>query len=246
MSELKLKKITSTGTCAILFARNPVAGQVKTRLQSHLSPDQVMAVYTGMLLDSAVLLGNSSATRRVVASADAEGVEGLRALLDPTGEGGLEFVVQQGNDLGQRMEQALSEAFTSGAGRALILGTDAPSLPATIIDDALERLTGADLVIGPCVDGGYYLVGLAANAFAAAAPALFRAIAWSTGTVLQQSVKRLGEGLTLSLLPPWYDIDHPQDAAFLRSHLEAMDRAGQQVSSHSLKVLRGLDLPPPS
>jgi rSAM/selenodomain-associated transferase 1 len=233
-------------TCAILFARNPVPGRVKTRLQPHLSPDQAAALYTAFVRDSVALLRGCGAQRKIVASADVDGLAGLRSLLDPTGEDGLEFVAQEGGDLGMRMEHALGWAFDTGTTRAVILGTDAPSLPPTTIDDALARLAEADVVLGPSVDGGYYLVGVTAQAFEDAAPALFRGIAWSTGSVLAQSVEALTAPLSLALLPAWYDVDGPQQAAFLRSHLEALVRAGHDVGRHSLKALRGLDLPPPS
>lgn len=233
-------------TCAILFARNPVPGRVKTRLQPHLSPDQAAALYTAFVLDSVALLRGCGAQRRIVAGADVDGLAGLRSLLDPSEEDGLEFVAQEGVDLGMRMEHALDSAFDTGAERAVILGTDAPSLPLTTIDDALARLAEADVVLGPSVDGGYYLVGVTAQAFDDAAPGLFRGIAWSTGSVLAQSVEALATSLSLALLPAWYDVDGPRQAAFLRSHLEALVRAGHDVGRYSLKALRGLDLPPPS
>ena len=246
MSVPEPEKITSPVTCAILFARNPQPGRVKTRLQTHLSPDQVAAIYTAFVRDSVTMLRGCDAQRRIVAVSDTDGLAGLRSLLDPTGESGLEFVVQEGMDLGMRMEHALRAAFDTGAERAVILGTDAPSLPLTTIDDALARLADADVVLGPCVDGGYYLVGVTAQAFDAAAPALFRGIEWSTGSVLAQSVEALAPSLSLALLPAWYDIDGPSEAAFLRSHLEALSRAGNNIGRYSLHALRGVDLPPPS
>jgi len=246
MSEPKPKKIATAETCAILFARNPVPGSVKTRLQTHLSAEQAAAVYTAFLRDTVDLLSRSCAARRVVAVADADGLEPLRARLDPTGDHGLDFVLQQGMDLGLRLEHALSGAFDAGARRAVILGTDSPSMPAATIDDALELLTDSDVVLGPSVDGGYYLVGVRDDAIEAAAPALFRQIEWGTGAVLEQTVGALAPSISLALLAPWYDVDHPREAAFLRSHLAAASRAGCHIGAHSLEALRGLDLPPPS
>lgn len=233
-------------TCAILFARNPLPGRVKTRLQTHLSPEQAATLYTAFLRDSTALLCGCKASQKIVASADTEGLQGLRSLLDPTGDTRLQFTVQKGADLGRRMEHALRVAFTGGAQRAVILGTDAPSLPAATLDDALEKLKGADVVLGPVVDGGYYLVGVTAEAFAEASEGLFHGIEWSTGGVLEQTVAALAPAIKMALLPPWYDIDHPQEAAFLRIHLEAMARTGDQSGRHSLLALKGLTLPPPS
>ena len=80
----------------------------------------------------------------------------------------------------------------------------------------------------------------------AAAPAVFHGIDWGTGRVLDQTLKALPGGLRLSLMPPWYDVDVPKEAALLRVHLEAMARAGDESTGcHSRAALRGLDLPPP-
>ena len=77
MSVPEPEKITSPVTCAILFARNPQPGRVKTRLQTHLSPDQVAAIYTAFVRDSVTMLRGCDAQRRIVAVADtdAEGRE---------------------------------------------------------------------------------------------------------------------------------------------------------------------------
>ena len=233
-------------TCAILFARNPQPGKVKTRLQTHLSPLQAAMLYTAFLHDSTALLHGCAATQKIVASADAEGLQGLSSLLDPGHDRGLLFTIQVGQDLGQRMAHALRTAFDSGAQRAVILGTDAPSLPESTIDDALASLAEADVVLGPVVDGGYYLLGVTAQAFESAAAGLFGGIEWSTGQVLEQTLRALAPTLKLALLPLWYDIDHPQEAGFLRVHLEALVRAGIQDGGHSLTALRELALPPPS
>ena len=230
-------------TCATLFARAPVPGRVKTRLQARLSPEQTARLYQAFLQDSCDLLLASQANRKVIASADAAGLASLQVLLDPASSAGLTFEVQQGDDLGRRMAHALQAAFDNGAQRAVIVGTDAPSLPTTSIDSALQALTTADVVLGPVVDGGYYLVGATRDGFAVAAPCLFDDIDWSTGRVLQQSITRLPDELALALLPPWYDVDHPADAVFLRTHLTGLARAGDERAPHSRQALDGLDLP---
>jgi rSAM/selenodomain-associated transferase 1 len=232
-------------TAAILFARAPVAGRTKTRLQTHLTPAQAAALYEAFLQDTTRRLRDCGASRRVVAAADEEAVSPLRDLLDAAAAG-VEITVQRGEGLGERMAAAFDEAFTAGAGRAVLMGTDSPSLPAATIDDALRRLQDHDVVLGPVVDGGYYLVGLRRDAAQRATGALFgEGLAWSTGRVLEESVERLPDELRLALLPPWYDVDHPHEAAFLRTHLEALARAGHDVAPCSRRALRGLDLPPP-
>jgi glycosyltransferase A (GT-A) superfamily protein (DUF2064 family) len=74
---------------------------------------------------------------------------------------------------------------------------------------------------------------------------IFSAIDWSTGEVLAETLERLGQQ-SLALLPPWYDVDTPPEAAFLRTHLQALKRAGTLVARRSLSLLQTMELPPPS
>ncbi len=229
----------------MLLAREPVAGKAKTRLQPRLTAGQAAGLYAAFLRDSAANLAASTARRKIVAVAPPEGEPAVRALLD--GYDGLTFEGQPGGSLGERMEVLCRRAVGAGCGRVVLLGSDSPSLPAPSIDEALHRLRAADVVIGPSVDGGYYLIGLRAEALPAAAPALFQGIEWGTGRVLEQTLAALPGGLRLSLMPPWYDVDVPAAAAFLRAHLEALARSGDESTGrHSRAALRGLDLPPPS
>ncbi len=231
-------------TGAVLLAREPLAGKVKTRLQARLTAGQAAGLYAAFLRDSAANLAASTARRKIVAVAPPEGEPAVRALLE--GYGGLTFQGQPGGSLGERMEVLCRRAVGAGCGRVVLLGSDSPSLPAPSIDEALHRLRAADVVIGPSVDGGYYLIGLRAEALPAAA-VVFQGIEWGTGRVLEQTLAALPGELRLSLMPPWYDVDLPEQAAFLRVHLEALARAGDESTGrHSREALRGLDLPPPS
>ena len=226
------------------MARDPLAGGVKTRLQPRLSAGRAAELYTAFLRDGAGALAASKARMKIVAVAPPEGVPSVRALLG--GGAGLSFEGQPAGSLGERLEALCRRAAGAGCGRVVLLGSDSPTLPSSAIDEALQRLLAADVVIGPSVDGGYYLIGLRAEALPAAAPALFRGIDWGTGRVLEQTLSALPAGLRLSLMAPWYDVDEPQDAAFLRAHLEALARSGDDSTGrHSRAALRGLDLPPP-
>ncbi len=224
-------------TCALLFVKNPQPGQVKTRLHPSCSPAAAAALYRAFILDSAAILAGSSAVAKVVAYAPATAAEAMRDLL---GESAFELVPQPEVDLGQRMDRLVRWSRARGARRTVIIGSDSPSLPSSHIDQALEMLEEHEVVLGPSTDGGYYLVGQSrANS------ALFEGVDWSTGRVLEQTLDRLGEE-GLGLLPPWYDVDTPSEAAFLKVHLEALHRAGSRQGEHSLQLLRKLDLPPPS
>ena len=130
-------------------------------------------------------------------------------------------------------------AFARGAERVVLVGSDSPSLPAAYLDEGLALLREKEVVLGPSMDGGYYLVGRRKGE-----SRIFQDVNWSTGMVLGQTLARLGTQ-TLGLLPPWYDVDTPAEAGFLKVHLEALARAGSTQGQHSLAVLRDLALPLP-
>ena len=224
-------------TCAVLFAKKPVPGAVKTRLQSHLSASEATRLYEAMLLDCATALHATRAAAKVVAFTPAHAEDALRTLLAPIGT--FEYAPQPEGDLGQRMESLMQWAFARGAERVVIIGSDSPSLPARYIDEGLALLREKEVVLGPSTDGGYYLVGRRKGE-----SRIFQDVAWSTGMVFEQTLARLGTQ-TLGLLPPWYDVDTPAEAGFLKVHLEALARAGSTQGQHSLAVLRDLVLPLP-
>ena len=224
-------------TCAVLFAKKPVPGAVKTRLQRLMSARNAARLYEAMLLDCATALHGTEAAAKVVAFTPAHAEDALRALLDAIGV--FEYEPQPDGDLGQRMEGLMQWAFARGAERVVIVGSDSPSLPANYIDEGLVLLCEKEVVLGPSMDGGYYLVGRRKGA-----SRIFQDVAWSTGLVLEQTLARLGTQ-TLGLLPPWYDVDTPEDAEFLKVHLEALAWSGSSQGQYSLAVLRDLALPLP-
>ena len=224
-------------TCAVLFAKKPAPGAVKTRLQSHLSAHAAARLYEGLLLDCATALHATQAVAKVVAFTPAHAGDALRTLLAPIGV--FEYVPQPEGDLGQRMEGLMQWAFARGTERVVLVGSDSPSLPAAYIDEGLALLREKEVVLGPSTDGGYYLVGRQKGE-----SRIFQDVAWSTEMVFEQTLARLGTQ-TLGLLPPWYDVDTPTDARFLKVHLEALARTGSTQGQHSLAVLRDLALPLP-
>jgi len=116
---------------------------------------------------------------------------------------------QRGNGLGERLEEAFRVVFAMGHGVAVVIGTDAPDLPPAYIKEAFYRLESgqSEAVFGPCEDGGYYLLGLMRLS-----RALFRDLPWSSGAVLQESLKRAKEaGIEATLLPMWHDVDSAAD-----------------------------------
>lgn len=127
---------------------------------------------------------------------------------------------QRGDGLGPRLRHAFGTGFAEGAGRVVVVGSDHPTLPPEHVERAFRELDGADAVLGPTPDGGYYAVGLRAAAWPAAG-GLFEGIPWSTPEVLaatEAQGRRLG--LDLRRLPAWYDVDEPAELDRLRRDLE--------------------------
>jgi glycosyltransferase A (GT-A) superfamily protein (DUF2064 family) len=100
---------------------------------------------------------------------------------------------------------------------ALAIDSDTPTLPLGFLQEALDLVTTPeiDVVLGPTEDGGYYLIGLRT-----VHRELFETMAWSTSQVLPETIRRAeAKGLRVACLPPWYDIDTPDDLARLQTAL---------------------------
>ena len=209
------------------MARHPVAGRVKTRLAAVLGADAACALYRAFVLDLAERLGAMPyAVTWAYTPPDAPFPE----LLPGAG-----CRPQRGRDLGERLTGAIGEEFAAGPGPVIAIGADAPHIPAAALAEAAATLAhGADVVLGPAADGGYYLIGLGRPA-----PDLFAGIAWGTAGVLEATLARAGAaGLAPHLLPPSFDIDQPADLARLRALLAR----GEVSLPRTTGVMAGLDL----
>ena len=222
-------------TCVVLFAKLPVAGEVKTRLQPRLSASQAADLYRSFLLDCAETAAATTAAWKVIAFSPAGAADALREMLGSTASA-FDFIPQPDTDLGNRIEALFEHSFARGADRTVVVGSDSPSLGPELIDQGFDLLRSSELVLGPCSDGGYYLIGLRQLN-----RDLFRNIGWSSSGVFRQTLEA-ASGLDLALLPPWYDVDTAAEAAFLRDHLEALERTGRRWGRRSLQQLRAFDL----
>jgi rSAM/selenodomain-associated transferase 1 len=199
-----------------LFAKLPVAGRVKTRLAAGSSPAWAADVARAFLLDCVQRLSAIDA-RRVLAYAPPDAAS---YFADVTGRR-FTLAAQPDGDLGMRMRTFFEDELRQGADHVVLLGTDSPTVPLDYVRQAFASLDGADVVLGPATDGGYYLVGCGGRA-----PPIFQDMTWGHGDVLADTVARLGDGWRLALLPPWYDVDTMDDWRMLRGHVAAMRRAG--------------------
>ncbi len=211
-----------------VFARPPVAGQVKPRLSPALPAAMAARLYEALLADTLQAAREASADERVIAWADAGGVV-------PPAEG---FVVrmQASGDLGERLRRVFDALLRDPGDRAVVVGSDCPSLTGELLERAFHALERHDAVLGPSSDGGYWLLGLARPA-----PQLFRDIAWSTPEVFAQTMARAAAaGLDVALLPALADLDTPADLARLVAAFASGDAGG--CGSRSTRVLREFGL----
>ncbi|MEC4678364.1 MAG: TIGR04282 family arsenosugar biosynthesis glycosyltransferase, partial [Nitrospirota bacterium] len=157
----------------------------------------------------------------------------------------LRFILQKGNDLGERMHNAFLWGFENGFEKIVIIGCDSPTLPPDLIRQAFEQLSNTDLVVGPGLDGGYYLIG--APQITAAKQqgfsALFTGINWGTESVLTKTLEKLNtQKYNYDLLPFWYDIDQPSDLVFLKEHLKYLGSQQKDLPYATIKMLDGLTI----
>jgi len=200
-----------------LFAKLPEAGRVKTRLAAATSPEWAAEVARACLLDMIQRLAEVPA-HRVLAYTPTD----ARPYFDAVAGPGFSLVPQAEGDLGKRMHTFFSQQLAQGAEPVVLLGTDSPTLPIGYIIEAFDRLEEVDVVLGPALDGGYYLVGCGRDL-----PPIFADIPWSTPEVLSATVARLSQTQhRLAVLPPWYDVDTHADWLMLKGHLAALRRAG--------------------
>ncbi len=215
-------------TCVIVFAKNPVPNQVKTRLVPTLSPEQAATLYTAFLRDGCDTLATLSDVDLIIAYTPTEARSDLQALI---GDDVL-YIPQTGADLGERLASATQWATEQGYTKILLVGSDSPTLPIAYVSKAVTLLNSQDITIGPSTDGGYYLIGFSATNVAMTVPFVFENIAWSTENVFQQTLARIRSlKATVGLLPPWYDVDTAEDLAFLYAHISAMRLASETVQA---------------
>ncbi|BBD67201.1 hypothetical protein NIES4072_55060 [Nostoc commune NIES-4072] len=189
----------------IIFTRYPEPGKTKTRLIPALGT--VGAANLQREMTEHTIFQVQELQKAIAISVEVRFTGGDSQLMQDWL--GLDLVYQsQGEgDLGSRMARSLFEAFESDATKVIIIGTDCPGVNAQILETAFEKLHSFDLVLGPAIDGGYYLIGLRQPI-----PELFVNIEWGTAQVFQKTVE-IAEKLNLSYvnLLSLADVDRPED-----------------------------------
>ena len=188
----------------IVFTRWPTPGKTKRRLIPALGPLRAAELQRRMTVRTVETASQwaSADQRQIEVCYEGGSWRQMRRWLGP----GPNYRRQQGGDLGHRMASALRDAFSEGARRAVLIGTDSPGITPGLLDEAFLALSDHDLVLGQTLDGGYWLIGMKRSL------PVFKQIAWSTHSVLAQTLELASRcGLRVHLLPPLPDIDLPED-----------------------------------
>jgi uncharacterized protein len=209
-----VENLTNISQHLIIFTRYPEANRTKTRLIPLLGAEgaanlqRQMTEHTLSTVQKLQELVNVSVEVRF-AGGDLQLMQawlgdnlfGEKLIFQPQGEG----------DLGEKMMRSLSDSFHAGAKKTIIIGTDCPGIDSQLLHTAFAHLDNFDLVLGPAIDGGYYLIGLQHSVREVFAK-LFQNIDWGTSQVFQQTVN-IAQKLKLSsiYLQPLADVDRPED-----------------------------------
>ncbi len=197
-------EVNKSGVSIIIFARFPTPGRVKTRLAKGLGEESAAEFYK-LCAEHVFRVSRkvSCDVNRYLFYSDKYDVERIRHWAGRS----FYYTAQADGDLGERIEQGFATVFGHGAQKAIILATDVPDLSANTIDDAVRALDSCDVVVGPCRDGGYYLLGLKKLY-----KELFVDVPWSTDGVLNSTLRVIKSlGLTVHMLSELTDIDTEED-----------------------------------
>lgn len=220
----------------IVFAQEPIAGKVKTRLIPGLG--EVMAArLADAFIDDALHKAAALGARRLVIAGSAPGpVRASGYFIRLARRYGADLVDQGGGHLGQRMARVLR--FYVNPPGAVLFGTDVPSLPRSFLRQSMAALQRTPVVIAPALDGGYYLVGVCG-----AIPGIFGPMKWGGDTVLKETLERLRRlKIGYQLGRWWYDIDRPTDLELLAADLTRDPKHGRSLCPATAHLMDELGL----
>jgi rSAM/selenodomain-associated transferase 1 len=220
----------------VIMVKEPVPGLVNTRLTPPLTPVEAAALAQCFLED------------RVAEMSKIQGADLAIAYAPSTA--GTAFTVhtrrrfrlfpQQSGDLGARMQAIFTEQITAGYHHVCIIGTDSPDLPRSFVLEGFRLLaaTVTDVVLGPAIDGGYYLIGMRRLH-----PLLFTDIPWSTADVLHMTLARAQDaGLRTATLPGWHDLDTIEDLHAFYTRYGTSSATNSRAGAKTFAYLETLDI----
>ncbi len=215
-----------SGPAIIVMARAPRLGEGKSRLRSVLTDGERLELQEAFLRDAVDVALSANAQRVYLAVTPPNAVPWGESEFGPN----VTTIAQAGDDLGQRMSNAIRQAAAEGHSPIVVIGTDAPLLQPEHMQAALQALARSDVCFGPSEDGGYYLV--ASNEPPAS---IFENVAWGTDHVLRTSLAHARDaGLTCELLDELYDVDTPADLERLLSDFRSAEEGTTRLTRAAL------------
>lgn len=218
-------------TCLIIFAKSPIHGKVKTRLIPYFTAKEAAELYKAFISDTICKTHKLKCEQVIIAYTPSNAEAAFHSICNQS----VNYLPQNGHNLGERMKNAFIYSFEKGSKRTVIIGTDSPTLPFSYIQKAFDVLKEVPVTIGPTFDGGYYLIGLSEQN-----NTIFDGIDWSTSNVFSQTLTRIQDiNKQLYVLPPWYDVDTSDNLKFLKSHILSMKMSGNEdIPEKTLQLLK--------
>ncbi|MBI5055680.1 MAG: TIGR04282 family arsenosugar biosynthesis glycosyltransferase [Nitrospirae bacterium] len=202
----------------ITFVKAPVPGTVKTRLQADLGAEKTVEVYKTFVAEIVSQCARLKGIDRILGCAPSVDHD---FFIELTKKHNMKSFSQCGADLGERIVNAFKDHFKKGFSEIVLIGSDSPTIPMNYIRKAFTSLGKNDFVLGPCCDGGLYLIGAKKKIV----PEIFNNIQWDSSKVLNQTLDNIGPlDIKLSLLPFWYDVDTIAELTFMKKHLKYLNR----------------------
>lgn len=192
----------------LLFAKYPEIGKVKNRLTISMDNESVVEIYKLFVHDILTKIKDTPYDS-IICYHPKNSIDKFKGWLG----GNYLFVPQIGKDLGERLKNSFETCFSKGFSKLIAIGSDSPDLKLDIFKEAFDSLKNYDSVIGPCIDGGYYLIGFSKKSYY---PDIFDNIPWSTGEVFKKTLEVFSkENIQVQVLPKWYDVDTVDDLLYL-------------------------------
>lgn len=205
---------------ALIFAKYPQPGLVKTRMTPPLTNEQAASIHCASLLAVCERVKTLPDVEIILVGTPDEKLDEFTKIVSDNVD---QYWTQGAGDLGERLSRAVDRAFSLSADAVILLGADSPTIPDEYFHQTIDLLSQRDAVLGPCEDGGYYLLALSKPL-----PALFQHIDWGSENVADQTRKRAAEGtIDLSELKTWYDLDRYDDLLRAKRDLQSVSKHNQ-------------------
>ena len=226
----------SVKTLLVIMAKAPIPGEVKTRLTPAISPADAAKLSACFLEDRLAEMGKLDSCERALAFTP----ESSKSFFEKLAKGRFSLLPQKGMDLGERMSNVFKEKHRLGYGGVVLIGSDSPDLPNSIVSEAFDRLLSetVDVVLGPATDGGYYLIGMKRHH-----PELFENISWGTEKVLSTTLETARQSaVRTACLETWSDIDTIQDIRRFHHRYKDLPASEHRPGAITLSCLADLKI----